>query len=158
MWVYINTLFQKLFQVIDTLVCSMAHSVFAATVLADMVEALIRENVTSHALQIVMKHVVVPGETLCTTHSLHVSIRNPPGFRYSGLQHGTQCFCGNSFGRYTSKALIRENVTSYVLQIVMNYVVVPGETLCMTHGPHVSLVYFTFIDCLFLTQLDTMII
>ena len=137
MWVYINTLFQKLFQAIGTLVCSMAHSVFAATVSADMVEALIRETVTSRVQQIVMKHVVVPGETLCTTHSLHVSIRNPSGFRHSGLQHG------NSLGRYTSKALIRENVTSYVLQIVMKYVVVPGENLCMTHGPHVSLVYFT---------------
>ena len=53
----------------------MAHSVFAATVLADMVEALIRENVTSHALQIVMKYVVVLGETLCTTYSPQVSVR-----------------------------------------------------------------------------------
>ena len=81
MWVYINILFQKLFQVIDTLVCSMAHSVFAATVLADMVEALIRENVTSYVLQIVMNYVVVPGETLCMTHGPHLSLVYLTGYR-----------------------------------------------------------------------------
>ena len=28
------------------------------------------------------------------------SMRILSGYRYFGLQYGTQCFCGNSFGRY----------------------------------------------------------
>ena len=53
----------------------MAHSVFAATVSVDMVKALIRETVTSRVQQIVMKYVVVLGETLCTIYSPQVSVR-----------------------------------------------------------------------------------
>ena len=42
---------------------------------------------------------------VCTHMYMHendivFSMRILSGYRYFGLQYGTQCFCGNSFGRY----------------------------------------------------------
>ena len=52
------------------------------------------------------EYVTVIYELYCSTMDISVGIykhivpKTVSAYRYFGLQYGTQCFCGNSFGRY----------------------------------------------------------